>query len=139
VSLWLLAFSSFLFLSLAMVKRAAELMILPPGETSRAAGRGYRVGDLPIIQLMGVASGFVASLVLALYVQNELVSAAGRQPTLSWVIVPLVLFWECRVWFATARGEMNDDPIVFAARDWISWAIAACGICVLLLDNLVRA
>jgi 4-hydroxybenzoate polyprenyltransferase/phosphoserine phosphatase len=139
VSLWLLAFSSFLFLSLAMVKRVAELMILPPGRKNPAAGRGYGVEDLQIVQLMGVASAFVASLVLALYVQSELSSAAGRQPTLSWIIVPLVLFWECRVWFATARGEMNDDPIVYAARDWVSWLVAGGGAAVLLLDNLVKS
>ncbi|HVB15797.1 MAG TPA: UbiA family prenyltransferase [Stellaceae bacterium] len=138
VSLWLLAFSSFLFLSLAMVKRVAELRDLPPNETRVVAGRGYRADDLPILQLMGVAASFVASLVLALYVQNGLASGVGHQPTWSWVIVPLVLFWECRVWLATSRGEMNDDPIVFAARDWVSWGVAICGVAVLLLDNLAK-
>ena len=137
VSLWLLAFSSFLFLGLAMVKRVAELMTLPPGEKRRAAGRGYRAEDLQIIQLMGVASSFVASLVLAFYVQSELVSALDRRPTLSWIIVPLVLFWQCRIWLATSRGRMNDDPIVFAARDWVSWMVALCCFGVLLLDHLV--
>lgn len=135
VSLWLLAFSSFLFLSLAIVKRVAELMTMPVGDKGCAAGRGYRADDLPIMQLMGVAASFVASLVLALYVQNELVPV-GRQPTLSWVIVPLVLFWECRVWLATARGKMHDDPIVFAVRDWVSWLVGGCCVAVLLLDNL---
>ncbi len=137
VSLWLLAFSSFLFLGLAMVKRVAELKALPPGEKRCAAGRGYRAEDRQIIELMGVASSFVASLVLALYVQNELASAIGRRPTLSWIIVPLVLFWECRIWLATSRGEMNDDPIVFAARDWVSWMVAFCCFGLLLLDHLV--
>jgi 4-hydroxybenzoate polyprenyltransferase/phosphoserine phosphatase len=137
VSLWLLAFSSFLFLGLAMVKRVAELMIMPPGEKRAAAGRGYSPSDLPIVQLMGVASSFIASLVLALYVQNELISAASRRPTLSWIIVPLILFWQCRIWLATSRGEMHDDPIVFAARDWVSWVVAASCFGVLLLDNVV--
>jgi 4-hydroxybenzoate polyprenyltransferase/phosphoserine phosphatase len=133
VSLWLLAFSSFLFLGLAMVKRVAELRALPSAEIGRAIGRGYRADDLAIIQLMGVASSFVASLLLALYVQSELPSAIDRRPTLAWIIVPLVLFWECRIWLATARGEMSDDPIVFAARDWLSWVIALCCFGVLLL------
>src|SRR5579862_3469535 len=137
VSLWLLAFSSFLFLGLAMVKRVAELMTLPPGSLHAAAGRGYRAEDRQMMQLMGVAASFVASLVLALYVQNELVSALDRRPTFSWIIVPLVLFWQCRVWLATSRGEMNDDPIVFAARDWVSWVVAACCFGVLLLDHVV--
>lgn len=138
VSLWLLAFSSFLFLGLAMVKRVAELMTLPAGEKRRAAGRGYRAEDRQIIELMGVASSFVASLVLALYVQSELASALDRRPTLSWIIVPLLLFWECRIWLATARGRMNDDPIVFAARDWVSWLVAISCFGVLLLDHVIR-
>jgi 4-hydroxybenzoate polyprenyltransferase len=139
VSLWLLAFSSFLFLGLAIVKRVAELRSLPAGENRRAAGRGYGADDLPILQLMGVASSFVASLVLALYVQSELGSPLSREPTPAWILVPLVLFWECRVWLATARGEMDDDPIVFAARDWVSWIVAGCAVAVLLLDPLVGA
>jgi 4-hydroxybenzoate polyprenyltransferase len=138
VSMWLLAFSSFLFLGLAMVKRVAELRCLPAGRESRAVGRGYHADDLQIMQLMGVASSFVASLVLALYVQNELGSPISREPTLAWVLVPLVLFWQCRVWLATSRGEMNDDPIVFAARDWMSWLVAACAFGVLLLGPLAR-
>lgn len=138
VSLWLLAFSSFLFLGLAIVKRVAELKSLPAGEPGRAAGRGYGADDLSILQLMGVASSFVASLVLALYVQSELGLPGEREPTLAWVIVPLVLFWECRIWLATSRGEMDDDPIVFAARDWVSWAVAVCSIAVLLFDHLIR-
>jgi 4-hydroxybenzoate polyprenyltransferase len=136
VSLWLLAFSSFLFLSLAMVKRVAELMTLPQGEKQRAAGRSYRAEDRQIIELMGVASSFVASLVLALYVQSEL-TAIDHRPTLSWIIVPLVLFWECRIWLAVPRGRMNDDPVVFAARDWVSWAVAVCAFGVLLLDRVI--
>ncbi len=139
VSLWLLAFSSFVFLSLAMVKRVAELRTLPPGDGRNAAGRGYRAEDLPMIQLMGVASSFVASLVLALYVQNELAAPLDREATLAWIVVPLVLFWECRMWLATSRGKMNDDPIVFAARDWVSWMIAICCVAVLLLDHLVKS
>jgi 4-hydroxybenzoate polyprenyltransferase len=138
VSLWLFAFSSFLFLGLAIVKRVAELKTLPLGAQRQAAGRGYHAEDLPILQLMGVASSFVASLVLALYVQSELTLPGNREPTLSWVIVPLVLFWECRIWFATSRGRMNDDPIVFAARDWVSWVIASCCFGVVLLDQVIR-
>lgn len=136
VSLWLLAFSSFLFLGLAIVKRVAELMNLPAD--GRAAGRGYRAEDLLILQLMGVASSFVASLVLALYVQNELVLPGIREPTLSWAVVPLVLFWQCRIWFATSRGKMDDDPIVFAARDWASWVVAIGCFSVVVLDHVAR-
>lgn len=137
VSLWLLAFSSFLFLGLAIVKRVAELMALPPGTGRAAVGRGYIAGDLQVLQLMGVASSFVAALVLALYVQSQLPSGASHRPTISWVIVPLLLFWECRIWLATARGRMHEDPVVYAARDWVSWGVAVACFAVLLLDGVI--
>ncbi len=137
VSLWLLAFSSFLFLSLAMVKRVAELTTLHGREKRDAPGRGYLAADWQIIQTMGVASSFASALVLALYVQSELPSVDGR-PTLSWVIVPLVLFWKCRIWLSTSRGWMTDDPIVFAARDWVSWLFAIGCAGALLLDQVFR-
>ena len=137
VTLWLLAFSSFLFLSLAIVKRVAELQGLEDSPKQKAAGRGYRSGDVRILETMGVGAAFVTSLVLALYVQSELVVGHDRHPTLSWAIVPLILFWQCRIWLATARGRMHHDPIVFAARDWVSWLVAACSFGVLLLGNNV--
>ena len=68
---------------------------------------------------MGVAASFVTSLVLALYVQSEIMPAGDHRPTLAWGIVPLILFWQCRLWLVTARGEMHHDPILFAARDWV--------------------
>ena len=83
------------------------------------ARRGYIVSDLQILQLMGVSATFVSVLVLALYVQSE--ATRYTRPTLLWLIVPLMLFWQCRLWFATARGNMHDDPIVYIAKDWISW------------------
>jgi 4-hydroxybenzoate polyprenyltransferase/phosphoserine phosphatase len=138
VSLWLLAFSSFLFLSLAIVKRVAELQTMSAAsEKSRVAGRGYRAGDIRILEQMGVAASFVTSLVLALYVQSELIGGAERSPTLSWAIVPLILFWQCRIWLATSRGRMHHDPIVFAARDWVSWLVVACSFGALLLGNKI--
>jgi len=137
VSLWLLAFSSFLFLSLAIVKRVAELQTMTGSETSRVAGRGYRAGDIRILEQMGVAASFVTSLVLALYVQSELIAGPEHGPTLSWAIVPLILFWQCRIWLATSRGRMHHDPIVFAARDWVSWLVVACSFGALFLGNKI--
>jgi hypothetical protein len=78
---------------------------------------------MQLMQLMGVASSFVSALVLALYVQSQMPSGAAQRPTVARIIVPLVLFWECRIWLSTARGQMNEDPIVFAARDWV---VAGC-------------
>jgi 4-hydroxybenzoate polyprenyltransferase len=136
VSLWLLTFSSFLFLSLAIVKRVRELVELPEADGRRLFRRGYRPSDAGILQLMGVAASFAASVVLALYVQS-ISPALDRSLTLSWALVPLMLFWECRIWLATARGNMHDDPIVFAARDWVSWLVAGCSIAVLLFGRFV--
>lgn len=137
VSVWLLTFSSFLFLSLAIVKRVSELVGLATADGGRAIRRGYQPSDAGILQLMGVAASFVASMVLALYVQSELTPAFDRSPTLSWALVPLILFWQCRIWLATARGNMHDDPIIFAARDWVSWLVAGCSVGVLLFGEAV--
>ncbi|HVH82322.1 MAG TPA: hypothetical protein VM782_23190, partial [Stellaceae bacterium] len=152
VSLWLLAFSSFLFLALAIVKRVAELLAMAKRERRgparleararreqqrKVAGRGYVPGDVLILQLMGVAASFVTSLVLALYVQSELMPPGDHRPTLAWGIVPLILFWQCRLWLATARGEMHHDPIVFAARDWVSWAVTIASFALLLFGAKV--
>jgi 4-hydroxybenzoate polyprenyltransferase len=121
VSLWLLAFSSFFFLSLALVKRVSEMMTKSRG---RAARRGYEAADVPILQAMGVASAFTAIVILALFVQDEAVSRLYASPVLLWLIVPLMLFWLCRIWLSTARGYMHDDPIVYAAKDWVSWLVS---------------
>jgi 4-hydroxybenzoate polyprenyltransferase/phosphoserine phosphatase len=121
VSLWLLGFSSFFFLSLALVKRASEMMTRTEG---KAARRGYGATDVPILQLMGVASAFTAIVILALFVQEEAVSQHYASPVLLWLIVPLMLFWLCRIWLSTARGYMHDDPIVYAAKDWVSWLVS---------------
>jgi 4-hydroxybenzoate polyprenyltransferase/phosphoserine phosphatase len=120
VSLWLLGFSSFFFLSLALVKRVSEMMVLT---RARAARRGYMVEDVPVLQLMGIASGFTAIVVLSLFVQDETTSRLYSSPALLWCIVPLILFWLCRIWLSTARGYMHDDPIVYAAKDWVSWLV----------------
>ncbi len=136
VTLWLLAFSSFLFLSLASVKRVSELMTLRHQERERAAGRAYRASDAGILQLIGVASSFASGIVLALYVQSQLSTGLGTSPTspsLPWVLVPLILFWQCRIWLLTARGRMHDDPIIFAASDWVSWLVAVFSVTAVLL------
>lgn len=123
VSLWLFAFSSFLFLSLALVKRAGELAA-PSESGSRLARRGYHVSDIVILQMFGTSSAVAASVVLTLFIQNEAKELSYASPGLLWGIVPLVLFWQCRIWLSTARGYMHDDPIVYAAKDWVSWIVA---------------
>ena len=134
VSFWLLAFASFFFLGLALVKRVSELI---ETQVSSVPRRGYRSGDQSVLQQMGVATGFVACMVLALYVQSNEVAERYANPAVLWAIVPLILFWQCRLWLATLRGQMHDDPLVFAARDWVSRAVlVATGMTVLLATLL---
>lgn len=139
VSMWLLAFSSFLFLSLAAVKRVGELQDMLRHPRSGGSRRGYSTADLPMLTMFGVASAFSSSIVLALYVQSQHMAAPHAHSPLMLGIVPLILFWQCRLWLATARGYMHDDPIVYAAKDWVSWLTAACVVVVFALSMISRA
>ncbi len=126
LSMWLLGFSSFLFLSLALVKRVSELRRLRSEQKEGAARRGYLTTDLEMLQLMGCAGSFASAVVLSLYIQSDDASQAYANAKVLWGIIPLMLFWQCRLWLSTARGYMHDDPIVYAARDWVSWLVFAC-------------
>lgn len=123
-SFWLLAFSLFLFFSLALVKRYAELFAALKQDQSGAAGRGYTVSDLPLLMSLGLSSAMAALLVLALYVNSPDVTRLYAQPALLWLLVPLMLYWVSRVWMLSHRGEMHDDPVVFAVRDKQSLLVA---------------
>lgn len=125
LTFWLLAFSIFLFFSLALVKRYSELLVQKRRGQLTAHGRGYHVEDLVMLMGFGVASGFIAVLVSALYVNSTAVTALYRHPFFLWLVSPLLLFWISRIWLITHRGEMHDDPVVFAAKDKGSWAVAA--------------
>ncbi|WP_284614428.1 UbiA family prenyltransferase [Aquabacterium humicola] len=116
-SFWLLAFSVFLFLSLAFVKRYAELALQAGAGVEAPHGRGYRSSDSPLLQTMGVTSGYAAVLVLALYINSASVQYLYRAPELVWGTLPLVLFWISRMWMKAHRGQMHDDPLVFAVKD----------------------
>lgn len=122
-SFWLLAFSIFIFLSLALVKRYAELRLTIGKVSGKAAGRGYTADDLPVLLALGAASGFSAIQVLALYLNSPEVRILYRQPQFLWLIMPVMAYWIARVWLKTHRGEMHDDPVVFAAKDWQSIVI----------------
>ena len=130
-SFWLLAFSMFLFLSLALVKRYSEMAVMRQEGVENATRRGYTVNDLPVLQSMGTASGFMSVLVLALYINNPDVHALYARPDALWGLCPLLLFWISRVWMTTHRGEMHDDPLVFAARDPVSLLVALTSVLVL--------
>lgn len=118
-SSWMLAFCGFFFLSLALVKRVTEIEGAP--ENIR---RGYHLADAPVLKAMGIGAAFAASLVLALYVQSDVATRAYGAPGWLWVLPAAAIFWLCRVWLLTGRGEMPDDPVVHAVGDRVSLIVA---------------
>jgi len=117
LSFWLLAFSVFLFLSLAFVKRYAELQEHLLSDNLKVHGRGYYSSDAQVVQIMGITAGYIAVLVLALYLNSSAVFELYRTPELIWGSVPIMLFWVSWMWMLAHRGEMHDDPLVFAIKD----------------------
>lgn len=126
LTFWVLAFSMFMFLSLALVKRYAELHDARiKGITEKTRGRGYYPADLEMISSLGASSGYLAVMVLALYIHDQETAALYAHPQVIWLACPLLLFWVTRVWMLTHRGQMHDDPVVFAIRDRVSLVVGA--------------
>lgn len=117
LSVWLLAFSIFFFLSLAAVKRQAELVDSAERGKLAASGRGYHVNDLPIISMIAISAGYVSVLVLALYVNSPAVMNLYSYPEALWGACAVLLYWISRTVMVAHRGQMHDDPVVFAAKD----------------------
>ncbi|WP_026481262.1 UbiA family prenyltransferase [Ahrensia sp. 13_GOM-1096m] len=138
-SFWLLAFSVFFFLSLALVKRFVELDQASIDEKERLSGRGYRPEDKSIIAQSGIASAFASILVLALYIQSDAVFELYEYPFLIWPICPLVLYIIMRVWILANRREFYDDPVVFIISDWRSQIMIALGAVLMLVAGLLEA
>jgi 4-hydroxybenzoate polyprenyltransferase len=124
VSEWLMAFSVFHFLSLAFVKRYAELERLNRAGECSACGRNYQTTDIPLIESMGPASGYIAVLVLALYINGEQMRSLYANAWPLWLICPVLLYWISRVWLLAKRGQLSEDPVVFAFHDRVSWCLA---------------
>jgi 4-hydroxybenzoate polyprenyltransferase len=120
LSSWLLAFSMFLFFSLALVKRYSELRISEDDSGLRQRGRGYQKGDLDILSQMGIASGSISALIMALYVDSDAVREQYSHPELIWLVCPIILYVIARIWVLAHRGEVPDDPLVFIMKDWRS-------------------
>ncbi len=132
LSPWLLGVSIFLFLSLGVVKRVAEIESSRQRGVTLLHGRGYQSEDLIIMQMLGVASGYASVVVLALYVSAPEAQALYPHHQLLWLFAPLMLYWISRVWLLTHRGQMHDDPIVFALRDPVSRVIGLIAALILL-------
>lgn len=135
-SFWLLAFSMFVFFSLALSKRYTELDGLRQRGELTAAGRGWHVDDLPLVQTLGTGAGLACVLVLALYIDSEPAKQLYATAQALWLVCPLLLYWISRLWFKTHRGEMHDDPVVFALRDRVSLGTGATTAVIVLLAVL---
>jgi 4-hydroxybenzoate polyprenyltransferase len=123
-SFWLLAFSMFIFISLGCVKRYTELYDAKPASmTAKQHGRGYWKSDLPLLLSLGTSSGFCTALVMALYLNSPESQSLYRHSKPLWLLCPLILYWISRVWLLAVRGQMHDDPVVFALRDRISMMV----------------
>jgi 4-hydroxybenzoate polyprenyltransferase len=121
---WLLAFSIFLFLSLALIKRYSELQLLHADGQKHLVGRAYRAVDTETLAQLGASSGYLAVLVLALYINSDRVFEQYARPEALWMLCPMMLYWISRMWLLTRRGEMHDDPVVFTIRDRRTWWLA---------------
>ena len=137
LSVWFLAFAIFFFLSLAAVKRQAELVDGLATGRKTAAGRAYHVDDLPIVATMALAAGYVSVAVLALYLNSETVQALYGEPQVLWGVCPVLLYWLSRMAMMAHRGSVDDDPIVFALRDRTSWICAALIFALVLVGSLL--
>ncbi len=126
LSNWLVAFSAFIFLSLALAKRCAELEEATEKSQSLSPGRGYLVEDLASLRSMGVASGLLSVLVLSLYIDSNNGRALYAQPAWLWGLCPLMMLWIMRIWQQVGRRQLQgEDPLQHALSDVWSWYILA--------------
>jgi len=133
VSFWLIAFSMFLFLSLALVKRYSETLEYGNDDDSLIAGRGYMKSDLPLLSQIGISSGLISVLVLALYVNSEEVTVRYSSPELIWGLCPVATYWVCRIWTLATRGKLHDDPFLFATYDRPTYVMAVVSLAIIWL------
>lgn len=138
VSSWLLAFSGFLFFGLALVKRCAELVSLEQEGRTGARGRDYRVTDLKVLWPMGVGASLCAVVVFGLFIHSPDTVVRYSTPKLIWFAALGLIYWLTRLWIKTARGEMHDDPLVFAVRDLNSRIVIGIIVAVTLLAHFVK-
>jgi 4-hydroxybenzoate polyprenyltransferase len=120
VSPWLAAFSIFLFLSLAMVKRFSELQNLHSRGATPTNARGYLLSDIEQLRSFGTSSAYASIVIFALYINGRDVVALYHHPTRMWLITPLLILWISRVWLLASRGLLDEDPVVFALSDRMS-------------------
>jgi 4-hydroxybenzoate polyprenyltransferase/phosphoserine phosphatase len=136
VSAWLLSFGMFFFFGLAFAKRFTEVLPLMNVPDRWLPGRGYLGADLDIIRVVGPVSGYLAVLVLALYIDSEKVRSLYQRPDYLWLVCPALLYWITRLWFFAQRRALHDDPVVFALTDPESWVVAIWSLAILYLATI---
>jgi len=127
VSAWLAAFSIFFFLSLAFVKRFAELELMLTSGRTKASGRGYGTADMEQLRSFGTSSAFASVVVLTMYISG-LAQVLYAHPARLWLLVPVLLLWISRVWLLASRGQLHEDPVVYAITDRTSWLLGAISV-----------
>lgn len=130
---WLSAFCVFLFFSLALIKRYAEMATLHGTGSVEDHVRGYLRQDGVLLVAQGLASGYLSVLVLALYTNTRMVQAPSGQYGLFWVICLLLLYWISHMWLMAHRGRIQGDPVAFALKDPVSRIIVVLAGVVMLL------
>jgi 4-hydroxybenzoate polyprenyltransferase len=135
VSEWLLAFSMFIFTSLALIKRYTELSLRLEKQLPEPSNRDYQLADLPIVGALAAASGFNAVTIFALYISSPTVRDLYRHPQLLWLICPILLYWIGRAVMFAHRRAIDDDPILFALRDRVSRLAGGLIIAIVLLAS----
>ncbi|MFC1481841.1 UbiA family prenyltransferase [Candidatus Neomarinimicrobiota bacterium] len=136
IGFWLLAFSMFIFLSLSMQKRYAELKGIQERGLENAEGRAYQATDENLILAFGAMSGLISVLVLALYINSTVVIELYNQPQILWLTCPIMLYWISRMWLLTNRGIVSDDPIRFAVGDRTSYIVGGLMLSVILIATI---
>jgi H+/Cl- antiporter ClcA len=116
-SSWLLAFSVFMFFSLALVKRCSELVSLDQIGTKATRGRDYRVTDLVVLWPLGIGAALSAVVVFGLFINAPETQARYATPQMLWLVALGLIYWLARLWVKTSRGEMHDDPVIYAIKD----------------------
>ena len=132
ISPWMAAFSIFFFLSLAMVKRFSELHNMRERGQIPANGRGYRIHDIEQLRSAGTASAYASIVVFSLYINASGVTGLYRHPSHMWLITPLMILWVSHVWLLAGRGELDEDPVIFALTDRMSLLIGFAAFLVVL-------
>jgi 4-hydroxybenzoate polyprenyltransferase len=130
---WLAGFSIFLFLSLAMVKRFSELQNARARGSILSNGRGYLLVDIEQLRSFGTASAYASVVVFSLYISNGEVVALYKHPDRMWLLTPLMILWLSRIWLLASRGELDEDPVIFAVTDRMSLLIGAAVVAIAVL------